>query len=135
MGQSSLREPTGGFTTRTFVPLSRPRVPLGTKFMLSYGLGPHYFLLKFSTQPGKSRKHGSFIPKEFCWKLHRGIACPGCSYKHQCFRCGNNHPISKRLQASKQPAGNTGPKTTSFTSQSTPNRTPSIRSTPISGQN
>ena len=73
MGQSSLREPTGGFTTRTFVPLSRPRVPLGTKFMLSYGLGPHYFLPKFSTQPGKSRKQGSFIPKEFCWKLHRGL--------------------------------------------------------------
>ena len=73
MGQSSLREPTGGSTTRTFVPLSRPRVPLGTKFMLSYRLGPHYFRPKFSTQPGKSKQHGSFIPKEFCWKLTGGL--------------------------------------------------------------
>ena len=97
-------------------------------------LRSHSFRPKLSTQPGKSKQQGSFIPKGFCWKFHRGITCPGCSYKHQCFRCGNSHPISKCQQAAKQPAGNAGPKTTSFTSQGTLNRTPSIRSTPNSGQ-
>ena len=86
-------------------------------------LRSHSFRSKLSTQSVKSKQQGSFIPKGFCWKFHMGIACPGCSYKHQCFRFGNSHPNSKCKQASKQPAVNTGPKT-SFTVQSTPNRIP-----------
>ena len=97
-------------------------------------LRSHSFCPKLSTQPGKSKQQGSFIPTGFCWKFHNGTRCPGCSYKHQCFRCGNSHPISKCQQASKQPAGTAEPKPTSFTSQGTLNRSPSIRSTPNSSE-
>ena len=119
---------------RIFVALGRHRVPLGTKFTLSYGLGLIPFDPNLIPSREKVNNRNHLSQKGFCWKFHKGIACTGCSYKHQCFRCGNSHPISKCQQASKQQAGNTGPKTTSFTSQGTLNRTPSIRSPPNSSQ-
>ena len=39
-----------------------------------------------------SSNAGSMIPKGFCRKFHRGTDCPGCSFKHQCFKCGVVHP-------------------------------------------
>ena len=97
-------------------------------------LRSHYFRAKPSTQLGKSKQNGQSIPEGFCWKFHRGLSCPGCSYKHQCFRCGNSHPISKCQQAPKPFAGNAGPKPTSFTNRGTYNRSPPIQSTPNPSQ-
>ena len=100
-------------------------------------LRSHSFRAKLSPQAGKSKQTGQRIPKGFCWKFHKGVTSPGCSFKHQCFRCGNNHPISKCQQScSKPPAGNSGTKPTgsnyatsnhSHTNRSTPNPSQRLR--------
>jgi len=91
-------------------------------------LRSHSFRDKLSPQTGKSKQTGQRIPKGFCWKFHRGVSCPGCSW------CGNNHPISKCQQSySKPPAGNSGTKPTG-SSYATSNRSPTTRSTPNPGQ-
>ena len=41
----------------------------------------------------RMRYDSSSIPKGFCFRFHNGTHCDGCSYKHQCFQCGGNHPI------------------------------------------
>ena len=49
--------------------------------------------IKLTTNHPKRAKHvGRFIPNGYRWKFHRGIHCPGCSFKHQCFRCGQVLP-------------------------------------------
>ena len=58
-------------------------------------LRSHSFRAKPNAQPLKSKVDDPFIPKGNCWKFHRGLHCPGCSFKHQCFRCGQSHPIAK----------------------------------------
>ena len=44
--------------------------------------------------PGKSttKQSGSFFQKGFCWTFLRGDNCTGCECKHQCPKCGLNHP-------------------------------------------
>ena len=54
-------------------------------------LRSHSFRAKPNTQQRKSKIDGPFIPKGYCWKFHRSPHCPGCSFKHQCFRCGQSH--------------------------------------------
>ena len=49
-----------------------------------------------------NKTNGELFPEGFCWKFHHGQHCNGCSFKHQCYRCGNNHPISRCLQNPKQ---------------------------------
>lgn len=31
------------------------------------------------------------IPKPYCFKFSRGTHCPGCAYKHLCFKCDASH--------------------------------------------
>ena len=38
---------------------------------------------------------GPFVPKGYCHKFHRGNNCPGCSFRHQCFKCGVVHPANR----------------------------------------
>ena len=73
MGQSSLREPTGGSTTRTFVPLSRPRVPPGTKFMLSYGLGLIIFAPNLVPSQEKVNNTGHLSQRNFVGSFTGGL--------------------------------------------------------------
>ena len=97
-------------------------------------LRSHSFRAKLSPQAGKSKQTGQRIPKGFCWRYHKGVTCSGCSFKHQCFRCGNNHLISKCQQSySKPPAGNSGTKPTGA-NYATSNRSPTNRITPNPGQ-
>ena len=97
-------------------------------------LRSHSFRAKLGPQAGKSKQTGQRIPKGFCWKFHKGVTCPGCSFKHQCFRCGNNHPISKCQQpCSKPPAGNSGTKPTG-SNYATSNHSPTNRCTPNPSQ-
>ena len=49
-----------------------------------------------------SSNAGSMVPKGFCRKFHRGTDCPGCSFKHQCFKCGVVHPA---LRCNFRPLG------------------------------
>ena len=35
---------------------------------------------------------GPFVPRGFCRRFHRGDHCPGCNYKHNCYKCGVIHP-------------------------------------------
>ena len=37
----------------------------------------------------------SFVPRGFCRKFHSGSACSGCTYKHECHKCGAVHPANK----------------------------------------
>lgn len=67
-------------------------------------LRSHSFRDKPTTHPKRAKHEGPNIPNGYCWKFHRGIHCPGCSFKHQCFRCGQSHPIVK-CQQPKQSAG------------------------------
>ena len=52
-----------------------------------------------------------FVPKGYCRKFHKGVECLGCSFKHQCHKCGVTHPSSKcnfrpqRQPSSTQPRG------------------------------
>ena len=39
-----------------------------------------------------SSNAGFVVPKGYCRKFHRGTDCSGCSFKHQCFKCGAVHP-------------------------------------------
>lgn len=77
-------------------------------------LRAHHQLPKFNgaTRGSQSRFRGlggrsnnSFFPKGFCWKFHNGTQCNGCAFKHQCFKCGNNHPIFRCPTQPKPPAG------------------------------
>ena len=38
---------------------------------------------------------GSLVPKGYCRNFHRGNDCPGCSLRHQCFKCGVVHLASR----------------------------------------
>ena len=82
-------------------------------------LRSHSFRDKPTTHPKRAKHEGPYIPNGYCWKFHRGIHCPGCSFKHQCFRCGQSHPIAKCPQP-KQSAGQ-GKKPNVSNSRSTPN--------------
>ena len=72
-------------------------------------LRSHSFRAKPNTQQRKSKIDGPFIPKGYCWKFHRSLHCPGCSFKHQCFRCGQSHPIAKCSQPKPHPGQRTKP--------------------------
>lgn len=74
---------------------------------------------KHTNHPKRARHEGPYIPNGYCWKFHRGVQCPGCSFKHQCFRCGQSHPIAK-CQQPKQSAG-PGKKPNVSNSRNTPN--------------
>ena len=51
---------------------------------------------RFSKAPMPARQNSSnagfVVPKGYCRKFHRGTDCSGCSFKHQCFKCGAVHP-------------------------------------------
>lgn len=57
---------------------------------------------------------GNFRPKTssvrppfgYCFKYHTGTPCHGCSFKHQCSKCGGNHPLTKCSQTYKGGQGN-----------------------------
>ena len=72
-------------------------------------LSSHSFRAKLNTQPRKCKVDGPFIPKGYCWKFHRGLHYPGCSFKHQYFRCGRSHPIETCSQPKPQPGQRTKP--------------------------
>ena len=61
-------------------------------------LRSHSFRDKPTNHPKRAKHEDPYIPNGYCWKFHRGIQCPGCSFKHQCFRCGQSHPIAKCQQ-------------------------------------
>ena len=88
-------------------------------------LRAHSFRAKTTTTSGKPRATSPFVPRGYCWKFHKGMSCNGCSYLHQCFRCGQQHTITKCRQPSKSTAGPNPtkfsiphPRSTSNTSQS-----------------
>ena len=85
-------------------------------------LRSHSFRAKPNTQPRKSKIDSPFIPKGYCWKFHRSLHCPGCSFKHHCFRCGQSHPIAKCPQPKPHPGQRTKPSS------------PPVRSTPNTSQ-
>ena len=66
-------------------------------------LRSHSFRSKPNTQPRKSKVDAPFILKGYCWKFHRGLHCNGCSFKHQCFLCGQSHPIAHCYQPKLKP--------------------------------
>lgn len=66
-------------------------------------LRSHSFRDKPTNHPKRARREGIYIPKGYCWKFHRGVQCPGCSFKHQCFRCRQSHPIAKFQQPKHSP--------------------------------
>jgi len=46
-------------------------------------------------QPPSRKNDRSFsIPTGYCVKFHRGVHCSGCRFKHLCFKCAGNHPVS-----------------------------------------
>ena len=67
--------------------------------------GAVHFELWLRSQQGSSRRNsGSLghssakpghllnVPTGYCYKFHKGVDCPGCSYKHACFKCDGAHP-------------------------------------------
>ena len=49
-----------------------------------------------------TKQNGQFFPRGFCWTFHKGGNCTGCDFKHQCFKCGLNHPVSRCQQNQKR---------------------------------
>ena len=45
--------------------------------------------------PTHDAKPSQSFPPGFCFKFHGGQRCYGCNYKHQCFKCGGQHPASQ----------------------------------------
>ena len=52
---------------------------------------------------------GSFVPKGYCRKFHRGNDCPGRSFRHQCFKCGVVHPANRCNFRSSKSASSSQP--------------------------
>ena len=52
---------------------------------------------------------GPFVPKGYCRKFHRGNDCPGCSFRHQCFKCGVVHPANRCNFRSSKSASSSQP--------------------------
>lgn len=50
-----------------------------------------------------------FVPRGFCRKFHRGTACQGCNFKHQCFKCGIVHPAIRCNFRPSRPGNNSSP--------------------------
>ena len=46
----------------------------------------------------------SVVPRGFCRRFPRGNDCPGCNFKHQCFKCGVVHPATWCNFRSSRPA-------------------------------
>ena len=40
---------------------------------------------------GRTSQLGPFVPIGSCRAFHKGVKCTGCSYKHNCFKCGAAH--------------------------------------------
>ena len=57
-------------------------------------LRSHSFRDKSTNYPKRAKHGGPYIPNGYCWKFHRGIYCPGCSFKHQCIRSVQSHPVA-----------------------------------------
>ena len=70
--------------------------PLGSTHWELWIRAQHFNNSRFSKAQMPARNNssnaGSMVPKGFCRKFHRGTDCPGCSFKHQCFKCGVVHP-------------------------------------------
>jgi len=49
-----------------------------------------------------TKQSGSFFQRGFCWTFLRGGNCTGCEFKHQCPKCGLNHPLSCCQQNQKR---------------------------------
>lgn len=61
-------------------------------------------------EPAKPRVRANLprVPAGFCFKYHRGLACPGCSFKHSCYRCSGDHRATQcNFRLSKKPSSNT----------------------------
>ena len=52
---------------------------------------------------------GPFVPKGYCRKFHRGNDCPGCSFRHQCFKCGVVDPANRCNFRSSKSASSSQP--------------------------
>ena len=75
---------------------------------------------KFPATEIQCNIYSPFIPKGYKgWKFHRSLHCPGCFFKHQCFRCGQSHHIAKCLQPKHQHGQRTKPSISPV--RSTPN--------------
>lgn len=47
------------------------------------------------------------VPAGFCFKYHRGLACPGCSFKHSCYKCSGDHRATQcNFRPPDKPANN-----------------------------
>lgn len=66
-------------------------------------LRSQFFRTTTGSQPKRAKHEGPYIPKGSCWRFHRGVYCSGCSYKHQCFHCGESHPVTKCQQPKPSP--------------------------------
>ena len=82
-------------------------------------LRSQFFRTTTGSQPKRAKHEGPYIPKGSCWRFHRGVYCSGCSYKHQCFHCGESHPVTKCQQP--KPSPNHGEKTAASNNRSDPN--------------
>jgi len=47
------------------------------------------------------------VPAGFCFKYHRGLVCPGCSFKHSCYKCSGDHRATQcNFRPPSKPANN-----------------------------
>ena len=67
-------------------------------------LQAHHMTKTASAFSSESRNKNSRqpFPSGFCWKFHRGEKCSGCNFKHECFKCGNQHPSNQCTFPSRQ---------------------------------
>ena len=49
-----------------------------------------------SQNSSNSKPGTSTVPRGYCFKFHRGQFCPGCDFKHTCFKCRGAHRYSPR---------------------------------------
>ena len=67
-----------------------------------------------SISTSRFSRNSTYVPIGYCRKFHRGGNCAGCSFKHECHKCHQNHPSCKcnfRASGSK-PLSQTKPRVT-----------------------
>ena len=57
---------------------------------------------------GRAKQQDQGIPKGYCFKFHRGVACDaGCAFKHLCYKCERPHPVSRcNFRGQSRPSSN-----------------------------
>lgn len=55
--------------------------------------GPHGIITNKLSKNDGEKVRSTNVPRGYCYRIHRGLQCAGCNYKHNCPKCDKNHSM------------------------------------------